>query len=209
MSRWSTTAGRFRAVALLVLALAGASARAQGKGSVSGQVSVLRNGAPKEDLSNVVVTLENVPGPAPAPVQGKAVRQRNLAFEPRLTVVTRGSSVAFPNDDRIFHNVFSLSSPGRFDLGLPFDFAGPWGERPWTLTPLVGFSYTDYDAPNPLVDPRVRREDTEWRVGAGIDLPVFQNVGLGAQVTYSRTDSNIRNYRIDNLAVSFGPTLWF
>jgi hypothetical protein len=96
-----------------------------------------------------------------------------------------------------------------FDLGLPFDFAGPWGERPWTLTPLVGFSYTDYDAPNPLVDPRVRREDTEWRVGAGIDLPVFQNVGLGAQVTYSRTDSNIRNYRIDNLAVSFGPTLRF
>jgi hypothetical protein len=97
----------------------------------------------------------------------------------------------------------------NFDLGLPLDVTGLWGDRPWTVTPFVGLSYTDYDAPNPLVDPRVRREDTEWRVGAGVELPVFQSVGLGVQVVYSRTDSNIRNYRIDNLAVSFGPTLRF
>jgi plastocyanin len=29
-----------------------------------------------------------------------------------------GSSVDFPNDDPIFHNVFSLSGPQPFDLGL-------------------------------------------------------------------------------------------
>lgn len=97
----------------------------------------------------------------------------------------------------------------NLDLAVPFDFAGPWGDRPWTLTPLAGLTYTLYDAPNPQVDPRVRREDLEWRVGAGIDLPLFQAVGFGAQVVYSRTDSNLRNYRIDNLAVSFGPTLRF
>jgi hypothetical protein len=97
----------------------------------------------------------------------------------------------------------------NLDLALPLDLAGPWGDRPWTLTPYAGFSYTLYDSPNPLVDPRVRREDREWRVGAGIDLPLYQAIGFGAQVTYSRTDSNLRNYRIDNLAVSFGPTLRF
>jgi hypothetical protein len=32
--------------------------------------------------------------------------------------VPTGSSVDFPNDDRIFHNVFSLSGPQPFDLGL-------------------------------------------------------------------------------------------
>jgi hypothetical protein len=29
-----------------------------------------------------------------------------------------GSTVRFPNDDAIFHNVFSLSTPAPFDLGL-------------------------------------------------------------------------------------------
>ena len=34
-----------------------------------------------------------------------------------------GSSVEFPNEDPIFHNVFSLSRPGPFDLGLYRDGA--------------------------------------------------------------------------------------
>ena len=114
----SSTAGGIWTVALLCAALAGTAARAQAKGSLTGQVVVLRDGAPKADRSNVVVYLEGVPGPAPAPLQGKAIRQRNLAFEPRLLVVTRGSTVAFPNDDKVFHNVFSLSSASTFDLGL-------------------------------------------------------------------------------------------
>ncbi len=95
------------------------------------------------------------------------------------------------------------------DVALPFDFTGPWGDRPWTLTPYVGFTYTQYDAPNPLVDPKVRRRDEEWRVGAGIDLPVYQNIGFGTQVTYSRVGSNLPNFRTNNLAVSFGPTVRF
>jgi hypothetical protein len=46
-------------------------------------------------------------------------------------------------------------------------------------------------------------------VGAGVDLPVYQNAGFGVQVTYSHTDSNLRNFRTNNLAVSFGPTVRF
>jgi plastocyanin len=44
--------------------------------------------------------------------------QRNKTFLPRVLAVPAGSTVQFPNDDQIFHNVFSLSRPNPFDLGL-------------------------------------------------------------------------------------------
>jgi plastocyanin len=44
--------------------------------------------------------------------------QKNKMFVPHLLVVPVGSSVAFPNADPFFHNVFSLFNGQRFDLGL-------------------------------------------------------------------------------------------
>jgi plastocyanin len=44
--------------------------------------------------------------------------QKNKMFTPHLLVVPVGSSVAFPNGDPFFHNVFSLFDGKRFDLGL-------------------------------------------------------------------------------------------
>jgi len=44
--------------------------------------------------------------------------QKNKMFTPHLLVVPMGSSVAFPNADPFFHNVFSLFDGRRFDLGL-------------------------------------------------------------------------------------------
>jgi plastocyanin len=46
------------------------------------------------------------------------IAQNKKQFEPRITVVSVGSTVDFPNFDRVFHNVFSLSQPQPFDLGL-------------------------------------------------------------------------------------------
>jgi plastocyanin len=46
-----------------------------------------------------------------------AMRQRDATFAPHLLAVTVGTTVAFPNDDTTYHNVFSLSKPRRFDLG--------------------------------------------------------------------------------------------
>ena len=43
--------------------------------------------------------------------------QRNEAFVPYVLAVTVGSAVDFPNSDRTYHNVFSLSKAKRFDLG--------------------------------------------------------------------------------------------
>ena len=53
----------------------------------------------------------------PAPMHS-VLTQKNKAFEPHMLVITRGSSVEFPNRDPWFHNVFSLFNGKRFDLGL-------------------------------------------------------------------------------------------
>ena len=61
------------------------------------------------------------------PVRGKyrkrvakphVIEQRGRAFAPRLAAVSVGSTVAFPNFDAIYHNVFSRSDARPFDLGI-------------------------------------------------------------------------------------------
>jgi plastocyanin len=77
-----------------------------------------------------------------APARGSDVRQTVIYFEPatpqavrvpekpfemvtrhkelvpRVLVIPRGGRVRFPNEDPILHNVFSVSAPNQFDLGL-------------------------------------------------------------------------------------------
>jgi hemoglobin len=48
----------------------------------------------------------------------RVLEQRNKTFAPHVLAVPVGSTVAFPNFDSIYHNVFSLSQPQRFDLGM-------------------------------------------------------------------------------------------
>ena len=46
------------------------------------------------------------------------LEQRNMQFTPRVMAVQVGSTVELPNNDRVFHNVFSFNHGKRFDLGL-------------------------------------------------------------------------------------------
>jgi plastocyanin len=71
------------------------------------------------ERSRVVLYLEGPTLPATAPAKSAALsmQQLNRRFTPDLLVVPVGSTVAFPNMDPIFHNIFSLSKPKRFDLG--------------------------------------------------------------------------------------------
>jgi plastocyanin len=66
-----------------------------------------------------VVYLQQAPrGAFDETVPGKAVMdQRNERFVPHILAVTVGTIVDFPNSDRTYHNVFSLSRARRFDLG--------------------------------------------------------------------------------------------
>ena len=66
-----------------------------------------------------MVYLESAPrGAFETDEGGHAVMdQRNETFVPHLLAVTTGTTVDFPNSDKFYHNVFSLSKPARFDLG--------------------------------------------------------------------------------------------
>ena len=72
--------------------------------------------APGSERANVVVYLRNARPQSVAPVRA-AIRQRNETFTPRVVAVPVGSEVEFPNDDPIYHNVFSLSRVRSFNLG--------------------------------------------------------------------------------------------
>ncbi len=73
---------------------------------------------PSERLRSVVY-LETAPRGAFDQYDGGRVTmdQRNETFVPHLLAITTGTIVDFPNSDRIYHNVFSLSKARRFDLG--------------------------------------------------------------------------------------------
>lgn len=98
----------------VVLLLFAASARAD---VLSGTVTTtVRAGMP---AAQAVVYAEPLSGVAP-PSQSPpvSISQRNKSFTPRVVGVPVGSVVQFPNDDQIFHNVFSLTPGHAFDLGL-------------------------------------------------------------------------------------------
>jgi plastocyanin len=71
------------------------------------------------DLLRSVVYLESAPrGAFESGESGHAVMdQRNETFVPHVLAIMTGTTVDFPNSDKFYHNVFSLSKPARFDLG--------------------------------------------------------------------------------------------
>jgi plastocyanin len=109
-------------VALLCLgttAVAGREATAQG-GSVRGRVVVELGDIRVAELGPLVVSLEGTAStpPSPPPTATAVIHQREASFVPAFLVVAPGQTVVMPNDDTIFHNVFSYSKPNDFDLGL-------------------------------------------------------------------------------------------
>jgi plastocyanin len=110
-----------RALALAWLAPALAAAAAQA-GELRGRLLLELPGVRLADVGPVVVYLEPLaaaaPGPAAAPPGPATLRQRDARFAPPFLAVARGQTVTMPNDDTIYHNVFSFSEPNDFDLGL-------------------------------------------------------------------------------------------
>jgi plastocyanin len=121
--------------------LVGPSLRVRGSaartGTIRGRVELRRIAPPLERRPNAadlgtpsalrdisdrlksVVYLESAPRRAFDEVEpGHAVLdQRDERFVPHVLAITTGTIVDFPNSDRIYHNVFSLSKTKPFDLG--------------------------------------------------------------------------------------------
>lgn len=66
-----------------------------------------------------LVTLEPASGKwKPRTPKKGVIEQRGREFFPRLAAISVGSTLAFPNFDTVFHNVFSSSPAAAFDLGI-------------------------------------------------------------------------------------------
>jgi len=116
--------------------LAAASQGFRDTGTVRGRVELGRPATPPERRPNVadlgahvaqsdvsdrltsVVYFDSAPRAPAAAAPGHAVLdQRDERFVPHVLAITTGTVVDFPNSDRIYHNVFSLSKTRPFDLG--------------------------------------------------------------------------------------------
>ncbi len=94
-----------------------------------------------DELQDFVVYIEGtVPGhtnAAPRPVQ--VLTQRDARFKPHVLPIMVGTTVEWPNDDEIYHNVFSFSEPKQFDLGLYRNEAGRDGHGSKRIVPKEVF----------------------------------------------------------------------
>ncbi len=109
-NRFRIDAGRF-VVLLAILMLLPASVSAA---TLRGQVVI----GGRSGEGPRFVYLERLDGTSPLESSTFQLVQRGKLFDPPILAVPAGSQVDFPNDDLIFHNVFSLSPSGPFDLGL-------------------------------------------------------------------------------------------
>jgi plastocyanin len=105
-----------RAVSMVLAALALVSVMAIEAAPAADEVHGVARVAGRPQ-KGVVVWLDEVPGPPSAPRQ-VVLDQRNLTFLPHVLAVPVGTRVEMPNNDRVFHNVFSFKDGKRFDLGL-------------------------------------------------------------------------------------------
>lgn len=72
----------------------------------------------KLDLAGFVAYVDDVAGPFATPDRVVIMDQKSLRFVPHVLPIQVGTTVEFANSDPLAHNVFSISSPKRFNLGL-------------------------------------------------------------------------------------------
>jgi plastocyanin len=107
-----------RALCVAALCLALGAGVARGEGVVQGRVVFSLPGMQLSDLGPIVVYVADPAGSAPARGERPEIHQKNARFAPSFLAVAAGQTIEMPNDDRIYHNVFSYSKPNDFDLGL-------------------------------------------------------------------------------------------
>ena len=83
-------------------------------GHINGTVNVKGLRTP----ADIVVYLTKAPATGVDVSKAKFVMdQQNLTFIPHVLPIPVGSTVLFPNNDKVDHNVFSMSRTKKFNLG--------------------------------------------------------------------------------------------
>jgi plastocyanin len=72
-----------------------------------------------DQLKEFVVSIDSpVEFKAETPKTVEVVTQKDATFSPHVLPILVGTTVRWPNNDTIYHNVFSYSEAAAFDLGL-------------------------------------------------------------------------------------------
>jgi Tetratricopeptide repeat len=98
------------------------------------------------------------------------------------------------------------------DVWLPWAFywPTPWaGSSRWTIIPTAGVTTWNYDAPDPFVAPFTTARTTEWRVGLGVEVPIWRKLVFGSLLQYRNATSNVAAFSYRDLAISAGPLIRF
>ncbi|WP_028865971.1 methylamine utilization protein [Psychromonas aquimarina] len=69
-------------------------------------------------VENAVITATPLFSKAETVKQTKVIDQINKEYIPRVVIISKGSSVKFPNKDNIRHHVYSFSKAKQFELPL-------------------------------------------------------------------------------------------
>lgn len=90
-------------------------------------------------------------------------------------------------------------------------YPAPFGltDWPWRVDVSAIGVITNYDAPDPAVDPAVTREDREWRISVTNTVGFSREWAAFMQVGYSDNRSNLANFTFDNFSALVGLTRSF
>jgi hypothetical protein len=97
------------------------------------------------------------------------------------------------------------------DVGFVWEFEAPLADsaQRWSIATSIGKIWSDYNDPNPLVDPLMTRKDHEFRAGVALDAPLGGGIAVGAQFLAMQNRSSLPNYRFNDYSVMFGPSFRF
>lgn len=86
---------------------------------VSGNVTFVTKRGQRPNIAETLVWLDPADGrAAKKPPASFSMTTRGKALLPHVMAIPAGSTVVFPNEDPITHNLFSLTPGNAFDLGL-------------------------------------------------------------------------------------------
>ena len=89
--------------------------------ALAGNLTVSVRDAAGRPVQDAVVTLHPAAGVPRGPIRfpwALRVAQQDIQFQPYVLIVPVGGTVAFPNMDRVRHQVYSFSRGQRFEIEL-------------------------------------------------------------------------------------------
>jgi plastocyanin len=210
---------------LLIAAAAAVLPTALSAAPINGKVMFMTRRGQNPVVNETLVWLEPAGKAWKKPPATFTMTTRSKAFLPHVVAVPAGSTISFPNEDPIAHNLFSLTPGNTFDLGLYRRGAGKTHkfDAPGTVnvycnvhpsmsavvhvmsTPFYGFA--DPNGNYSFDVPPGRYRVVAWNEQGGTSAPSDLEVkgdGTVAGATLLTIDG--RNFRVSQHKNKFGQT---